>query len=60
MDGAPNWMWIRDINTIRAERDKAIADLEKIRRILHEREEVGQRQIDELLRRLQIEKGGEE
>jgi len=54
--GAPDSMWIREINTIKAERDKAIADREKISRILYEREEVGQRQIDELLRRLEYEK----
>ena len=48
--GAPDSMWIREINTIKAERDKAIADREEISRILYEREEVGQRQIDELLR----------
>jgi hypothetical protein len=49
-------MWIRERNTIKAERDKAIADREKISLILYEREEVGQRQIDELLRRLEYEK----
>ena len=54
--GAPDSMWIREIDTIKAERDKAIADREKISRILHEREEVGQRQIDELPRRLEYEK----
>ncbi|MDD2480016.1 MAG: hypothetical protein PHS31_09005, partial [Victivallaceae bacterium] len=58
--GAPDSMWIREINTIKAERDKAIADREKISRILHEREEVGQRQIDELLRRLEYEKKDKE
>ena len=54
--GVPDSMWIREINTIKAERDKAIADREKISRILYEREEVGQRQIDLLLRRLEYEK----
>lgn len=58
--GAPDSMWIREINTIKAERDKAIADREKISRILYEREEVGQRQIDELLRRLEYEKADKE
>ena len=54
--GAPDSMWIREINSIKAERDKAIADREKISRILYEREEVGQRQIDLLLRRIEYEK----
>lgn len=54
--GVPDSMWIREINTIKAERDKAIADREKISRILYEREEVGQRQIDLLLRRIEYEK----
>jgi hypothetical protein len=60
MEGSvPDSMLIREIDTLRAERDKAIADLEKIEPFLREREEFGQWQADALCRMLKIERGSE-
>lgn len=50
---------IREIDILRAERDKAIADLEKIEPFLREREEFGQWQADALCRMLKIERDTE-
>lgn len=53
MEGSvPDSMLIREIDILRAERDKAIADLEKIEPFLREREEFGQWQADALCRML--------
>lgn len=60
MEGSvPDSMLIREIDALRAERDKAIADLEKIEPFLREREEFGQWQADALCRMLKIERGSE-
>jgi len=60
MEGSvPDSMLIREIDALRAERDKAIADLEKIETFLRDREEFGQWQADALCRMLKIERGPE-
>lgn len=60
MEGSvPDSMLIREIDTLRAERDKAIADLERIEPFLREREEFGQWQADALCGMLKIERGPE-
>ena len=60
MEGSvPDSMLIREIDALRAERDKAIADLEKIEPFLREREEFGQWQADALCGMLKIERGSE-